>query len=141
MLPGVLLVVLWWRRGRLEWRRDVVPTLPFFALGAAAGLFTAWVERTYIGAQGADFHLSPIDRVLIAGRAMWFYLGKLFWPIGLNFEYPRWSVDQSAAWQYVFPLAVIALLTVCWLVRSRIARAACRLGGLYWNPVSGAGIR
>jgi hypothetical protein len=33
VLPGVLLVVLWWRRGRLEWRRDVAPTLPFFALG------------------------------------------------------------------------------------------------------------
>src|SRR4051812_5826714 len=119
VLPGALLVVFWWRRGRLEWRRDIAPTLPFFALGASAGLFTAWVERTYIGAEGAEFHLSPIERVLIAGRAMWFYLGKLFWPVGLNFEYPRWSIEQSAVPQYVFPLGVIALLAVCWVVRTR----------------------
>src|SRR3954471_22708958 len=80
VLPGVLLVVLWWRGGRRVSRRDVTPTLPFLALGATAGLFTAWVERTYIGAQGTEFHLSPIERVLIAGRAIWFYLGKLLWP-------------------------------------------------------------
>jgi protein O-mannosyl-transferase len=119
VLPGVLLVIFWWRRGRLEWRRDVAPTLPFFALGAMAGLFTAWVERTYIGAQGAEFHLSPIERVLIAGRAIWFYLGKLFWPVGLNFEYPRWSIDPSAAWQYVYPVGALALLAICWLGRKR----------------------
>ena len=119
VLPGVLLVVLWWRRGRLEGRRDIAPTVPFFALGAVAGLFTGWVERTYIGAQGADFHLGPIDRVLVAGRAIWFYLGKLFWPVDLNFEYPRWPIDQSAVPQYVFPFGVIALLAVCWLVRTR----------------------
>src|SRR4029079_16547659 len=34
-LPAALLVILWWQRGRVEWRRDVVPLVPFFALGAA----------------------------------------------------------------------------------------------------------
>jgi protein O-mannosyl-transferase len=119
VLPGVLLVIFWWRRGRLEWRRDIAPTLPFFALAASAGLFTAWVERTYIGAQGAEFHLSPIQRVLVAGRAIWFYLGKLLWPVDLNFEYPRWSIDPSAPLQYVYPLAALALLVICWLLRKR----------------------
>ncbi len=119
VLPGVLLVLFWWRRGRLEWRRDVVPTLPFFALGAAAGLFTAWVERTYIGAHGTDFHLSMIQRGLIAGRAMWFYLGKFFWPVNLSFEYPRWSIDQASVAQYLYPIAVLVLVAVCWLLRTR----------------------
>jgi hypothetical protein len=100
VLPGVLLVIFWWRRGRLEWRRDVAPTLPFFALGGTAGFFTAWVERTYIGAEGAEFRLNPIERVLIAGRAFWFYLGKLLWPADLSFEYPRWSIDRSPPWRY-----------------------------------------
>ncbi len=52
-LPAALLVIFWWQRGRLSWRRDVLPLMPFFLLGALAGLFTAWVERKLIGAEGA----------------------------------------------------------------------------------------
>jgi tetratricopeptide (TPR) repeat protein len=118
-LPGVLLLVCWWRRGRLDWRRDVLPTVPFFALGAAAGLFTAWIERTFIGAEGTEFHFSVIERGLIAGRAIWFYLGKIVWPRELSFEYPRWSIDQAAAWQYAYPLGVLALIAACWILRRR----------------------
>jgi tetratricopeptide (TPR) repeat protein len=118
-LPGVLLVLDWWRRGRLEWRRDVLPTLPFFTIGAGAGLFTAWVERTYIGAAGAGFELTPIERILIAGRAIWFYLVKIVWPYPLVFEYPRWTIDASAAWQYAFPIGVLALAAACWWMRGR----------------------
>ena len=51
-LPAALLVIFWWQRGRLSWRRDVLPLVPFFVLGAAAGVFTAWVERKLIGAEG-----------------------------------------------------------------------------------------
>ena len=43
-LPASLLVVFWWQRGRLTWRRDIRPLLPFFVVGAAAGIFTAYVE-------------------------------------------------------------------------------------------------
>ena len=118
-LPGVLLVLAWWRRGRLEWRRDVLPALPFFAIGAAAGLFTAWVEKTYIGAQGMEFRLSWLDRVLVAGRAIWFYLGKIVWPHPLVFQYPRWTVDSTIAWQYLFPLAALGLVAGCWWLRHR----------------------
>jgi 4-amino-4-deoxy-L-arabinose transferase-like glycosyltransferase len=49
-LPVDLLVVLWWRKGRVEWKRDVSPLASWILIGAAAGLFTAWVERTDIGA-------------------------------------------------------------------------------------------
>jgi hypothetical protein len=51
-LPAALLVIFWWKRGRLSWTRDFAPLLPWFALGAVAGLFTAWVERRMIGAKG-----------------------------------------------------------------------------------------
>src|ERR1039457_6762040 len=39
-LPGALLGGFWWQRGRLEWKRDLRPLLPWFALGASAGGFT-----------------------------------------------------------------------------------------------------
>lgn len=97
-LPAALLVVFWWRRGRLTWRGDFRPLAPFLAVGIAAGWFTAWVELTLIGARGADFELTAIERVLVAGRAVWFYLGKLAWPANLTFIYPRWEIDASVWW-------------------------------------------
>src|SRR5580658_8724373 len=107
-LPAVLLVIFWWRRGRLEWKRDVLPLLPWFALGISAGLFTSWVERTLIGARGADFLLTPAQRVLIAGRAICFYAGKLLWPTNLTFFYPHWKIDPGVWWQWMFPAGVLA---------------------------------
>ncbi len=118
-LPAALLVVFWWRRGRLDARRDVAPLLPWLALGAAAGLFSGWVERTYIGAQGGGFELSLAQRCLVAGREIWFYLGKLLWPANLIFIYPRWAVNAAEGWQWLFPAAALVLLAALWLARRR----------------------
>jgi tetratricopeptide (TPR) repeat protein len=118
-LPAALLVVFWWRRGRLSWPRDAVPLLPWFGLGAAAGLFSGWVERTYMGAQGADFSLSLAQRALVAGRAVWFYLGKLLWPAHLIFIYPRWRPEAAAGGEWLFPIGVAALVAALWLRRRR----------------------
>ena len=134
-LPAALLLIHWWRRGRPSWRRDVVPLLPFFALGAAAGLFTIWVERRLVGAEGAGFDLSAAQRILIAGRAAWFYLGKLVWPADLVFIYPRWKVDPAALAQYLYPLAALAALVALWRLRKRfpgaLAGALFFLGTLF----------
>ena len=126
-LPAVLLVVFWWQRGRLSWRRDVAPLVPFFIAGIAAGLFTAWVERTFIGARGAEFHLSLVERLLIAGRASWFYLAKLIWPVNLIFVYPRWQIDPAVWWQYLYPIGLVAAVVLLWRFRatSRAPLAAC----------------
>jgi len=118
-LPAALLVVFWWRRGTIDWRRDVAPLLPFFVLGIAGGLTTAWVEHTYIGADGADFQIAPLERLLIAGRAIFFYLGKVLWPANLVFVYPRWELDAGAWWQWLFPAGAIALVGAVWLRRRR----------------------
>lgn len=109
-LPAALLVLAWWRRGRLSWRDDVIPLLPWLVLGVAAGLGTAWLEVTQIGAAGNDFTLGVAEKVLLAGRVVWFYLGSLLWPAGLAFFYPRWTIDAGVAWQWLFPLATLAAL-------------------------------
>ncbi len=118
-LPAALLVIFWWQRGRLSWRRDVSPLLPLFVLGVVAGLFTAWAERTFIGAVGAAYDLSLLERCLIAGRAFWFYLGKLIWPVELVFIYPRWVISSAVWWQYVFPVAALLLAAGAWALRRR----------------------
>ena len=134
-LPGAILVTAWWRRGRLDWRRDVVPMLPWFVLGAAAGLFTGWVERKFLGADGASFDLSFAQRFLVAGRAIWFYLGKLAWPVDLIFIYPRWEVNAAAAWQWLFPAATLgviaSLLALCRWSRGPLAAFLFFVGSLF----------
>jgi tetratricopeptide (TPR) repeat protein len=134
-LPAALLVVLWWKRGRLDLRRDVRPLLPWFALGIAAGLFTAWVERTYIGAHGADFALTPLERFLIASRVPWFYAGKLLWPANLVFTYPRWNIDPHVWWQWLFPAGVAAALAIAARRRGWLAALLFFIGTLF--PVLG----
>jgi hypothetical protein len=121
-LPAAALLVLWWRRGRLAWR-DVWPLLPFFAVGLAMGSFTAHLERTHVGASGPEFAFSPAQRVLIAGRAVWFYAAKLAVPWPLSFIYPRWTIDAGQAWQWAFPVGVVVVVIVAlWLLRRRIGR-------------------
>lgn len=118
-LPAGLLVVFWWQRGRIDWPRDVVPLLPFFIAGAGVGAMTVWMERTFIGAEGSAFNFSFIERGLIAGRAVVFYLAMLAWPVNLTFSYARWHVSQDVWWQYLYPLAVLAVIGALWAIRGR----------------------
>ena len=114
-LPAALLVIFWWQRGTITFKRDVVPLLPWFVLGIVGGCFTAWVERVYIGANGTDFALTPVMRCLLAGRVVWFYLGKLLWPANLIFIYEHWNIDSSSVLQYFYPVALIALVAALYL--------------------------
>jgi tetratricopeptide (TPR) repeat protein len=118
-LPAAILVVLWWQRGRLSLRRDVAPLLPWFALAAGAAAMTSWMERTHIGASGADYDLGAAARFALAGRVMWFYLGKLLWPVHLSFVYPRWRIEEGGPIQYMGLLAAAAVLTAFWMIRRR----------------------
>jgi len=118
-LPAALLLVFWWKRGSLSWKRDVLPLVPFFIAGIGFGLFTVWLEQKFVGAEGPEFKLSFIERLLIAGRAFWFYLEKLLWPANLVFIYPRWNVSEWVWWQYLFPGVVLLLLTALWVRRWR----------------------
>ena len=119
-LPGALLVIFCWKRGTLSFKRDALPVIPLFILGAAAASFTVWIERSLIGAEGSAYGFTFVERVLIAGRVIWFYLGKLIWPLDLIFIYPRWQMSQTIWWEYLFPAAVVvALAILVWLCRWR----------------------
>ena len=118
-LPFALLVVLWWQRGRLDFRRDVLPVVPLVVLGIAAGLTTAWWEHEFNRTRAADFDLTFIERVLIAGRALWFQVSTLVWPANLTFSYPRWRIDAGVWWQYLYPIGAAAALVVAWSLRNR----------------------
>jgi tetratricopeptide (TPR) repeat protein len=136
-LPAALVVIVWWRRGTIDRRRDLWPLIPFVAAGAAAGLLTAWVEKTMIGARGAEFEFSFVERCVIAGRVIWFYLHTLVWPSNLMFNYPRWTISGGEWWQYVDLLAVLAVAGVLWWRRARGPLAALLVFCALLFPVLG----
>jgi len=119
-LPAAILVIVWWKRKSLL--REVGPLIPMFAIATGAALITIWMEKTRVGAAGADWSLSILERCLLAGRIPWFYAGKLLAPFGLVFIYPRWEIDAGAASQYLYPFAGLALIGVLWVYRVRIGR-------------------
>jgi tetratricopeptide (TPR) repeat protein len=120
-LPVALLIVLWWKRGRIAWR-DVAPLIPLVVVGACFGLLTVWLEKHHVGVQGDPWDLTPLGRCLLAGRILWFYAGKLAWPAQLLFVYPRWRVDPSQGWTYLFPLGAAAVVAGALALRRRIGR-------------------
>ena len=120
-LPAVILVLCWWRYGSVQ-KRHVLPLVPFFILGIGFGLLTAWLETHHVGAQGDEFDFNFIERCLIAGRALWFYLYKLIWPSDIMFIYPRWNIDAGQWWQYLYTLSYLIFLACLFFLRNRIGR-------------------
>ncbi len=121
-LPVTLLLIVWWQRARLN-RRDWLPLVPLLAIALLLGALTIYVEQHSGGAFGKVFHLDLRERVLVSGRSFWFYLGKLIFPYPLTFIYPRWQIDPTAPWQYLFPLATAALLATLFLFRRSLGKA------------------
>lgn len=120
--PAVVLLIGWWKNGRVEWQRDVRPSLPFFAIAIGMSVATAWLETNHVGAAGWEWNLTFPERCLIAGHAFWFYLGKLFYPSNLCFIYPRWHPDTGSFWQWLFPVTAMVALFLLWLGRNRLGR-------------------
>src|SRR4029077_11490913 len=108
-LPAVLLLILW-QHGRLS-RQSALLLVPLFVFGLALGVNTARLERTQVGASGTAFEWTLAERVIIAGRALWFYAGELVWPVNLAFMYPRWHLDERSpiAWCIVMAAVLIPL--------------------------------
>ncbi|HEU4418880.1 MAG TPA: tetratricopeptide repeat protein [Planctomycetota bacterium] len=120
-LPAALLVVLWWRDGRIT-RRALLGALPWLCAGAVLGGLTVFLEAEHVRAADPRFALHGAERLLVAGRALWFYLGCLAWPVGLCFQYPRWTLDVGDVVQWAWPAAALGVLAAAFLLRARLGR-------------------
>jgi len=117
MLPVVLGLCWWWIDGRWRWR-NIPALVPFAFISLSAAVWTIWEQKFHAGALGATWTQSWPERLIIAGRAIWFYLGKLVWPHPLIFIYPRWQIDASQALAYLPALAAAGGLIVLWWKRN-----------------------
>lgn len=137
--PVATLAIVWWKRGRIR-RDDLVSLIPFFVLAVGLGLATAGLERRHFWVSGSDWSPTLPERVLIAGRVFWFYLGKFVWPLGQVFIYPRWQIDAGRLLGWAAPVAVVAVVAVLARASGRIGRgpmAAAVAYGALIAPASG----
>lgn len=120
-LPASLVLILWLQHRAIDrWR--ILQVAPFAALGVGMGLLTIWWERFHQGTHGQLFALGLVDRILIASHAVWFYLGKLLWPVDLTFSYPHWTLQPWNPLAYGWLLAGIALCYAIYCAREDIGR-------------------
>jgi protein O-mannosyl-transferase len=122
MLPFVLALCVWWMRERIRWR-DALAFAPFALISVAASAWTIWEQRFHARAVGPDWVQTLPERLIIAGKAICFYLGKLIWPHPLIFIYPRWNIDSSTVVAYLPLLAVLAGLAALWFIQPKWGRA------------------
>ena len=119
MLPLVLVLCWWWTAREWRWR-DLLWLAPFFAISAVASGWTIWEQQFHSGALGLEWNQSVPERLIIAGNAVWFYLGKLIWPHPLIFIYARWASDASRLTEYLPGLAAAATWLILWWNRRRL---------------------
>ena len=121
-LPAVLLLVLWVKSEPVNWRR-ILQILPFLLLGFGMGLLSVWWEN-HLGNYLPKFHLlgGPLDRLLIATHALWFYAQKIFWPASLTFSYPRWNINADDWRQYLWLIGCLVVAAVLWFARRKLGR-------------------
>ena len=125
MLPAGLLLIAWWRRGRLE-AADLRATGPFFAVALGLGLVTLkfQLDRA-IRFPGPMPDLAA--RIAQAGWSAAAYLKEGLFPVGLMPIYPaiRSALPAATPWA-----GFAALLWLCWWKRESWGRHA--LLGLGW---------
>lgn len=121
-LPAALLLILWLKHKPIN-RFRFLQIVPFLAMGVGMGLLTMWWERYHIGTQGKMFALGLPERILVASHAVWFYLGKLVWPVNLTFSYPRWTINPANPLAYGWLLAGIGLVAAIGLGRRLTGRS------------------
>ena len=122
MLPFVIALCIWWMRAKIRWR-DALTLTPFALISALASGWTIWEQKFHAHAVGPDWAQTFPERMIIAGKAIWFYLGKLVWPDPLIFIYPRWDLDSSKVLAYLPLLAAFAGLVALWFIPAKWGRA------------------
>ena len=120
----VVVVLLHWARGHPFDARFARRALPYFALALLVG----WLHVT----REVVAPTLPLGtRLLIAARAVWFYIATFLWPSDLVAVYPRWSTEQARALgvSAAAGLATAALIGA-WQ-RRRLPRAAWFAAGFF----------
>ncbi|MDP8298807.1 MAG: tetratricopeptide repeat protein [Candidatus Tantalella remota] len=127
---SVPLLYEWWKNKRVG-LKVVRDTIPFAAVGLAGAINTIYLELYRVGAQGTSWSFLAVERVVLAGRILCFYVYKLLVPLNFVFIYPRWEINIFQWWQWLFPAAVLCVFLALIRYRGRIGRGALAVSIFY----------
>lgn len=85
--------------------------IPFFSLSAASAVLTILAQSS--GGAVGTFEAYPLSsRILVAIKALFFYLEKIFLPIGLSpyYPYPKNAVLTSI--EFLIPAILVVIITI-----------------------------
>jgi Tfp pilus assembly protein PilF len=124
-LPLAMVIWLWYSHERLTLRL-LLPVLPFLLMAIGVGTIDTLLAR---GQESVNFEFTLPQRIILAGRAVWFYASKAFLPTNLMTLYPKWDLESTSLLPYLYPLSAVVLGWVLWRVRGRIGKGplACSL--------------
>ena len=121
-LSTVILLIIWWKKDAIK-LKDIFLVTPFLLLGLILVRITIITEKVVVKTHGTDWDFSFAERFIIAGKALWFYLYKLIYPLNLAFSYPKWSIDSTVASNYLPSLVFLALIIGLWWFRDKVGRS------------------
>ena len=123
MLPFDLLLYSWWRHGRITWL-DCRRMLPYFAIAIVLGCITLYFQTSHYTESEVVRDRSILARLIGAGGAIFFYLGKFIVPVDLAPIYPRWNLNPpSLSKLMTLPLLALTLAAI-WTKRETWGRHA-----------------
>jgi hypothetical protein len=123
-LPLVLLIIDWYPLDRLATaaalRRALIEKIPLFLMAGVCAVMTMIAQQT---AMARAPQVDLVSRVLVACRALLFYLWKTLWPTGLSALYPHpGSVSSVAPGEYALYAGAAAAMTIVALAAGRRSR-------------------
>ena len=138
-LPAAILIWEWWKRGSVT-ATSFIRVIPMLLIGTVITLYdiSLFTARAHI-----EFEYSFVERVIAAGKALWFYPAKMLWPDPLPVVYSKWDVSPGGLLNWLPLLAVFALVFALWRARRRIGRgplAAALFFGATISPMLGLAV-
>jgi tetratricopeptide (TPR) repeat protein len=118
-LPIAILIYLWWEKGTIK-KNDFLSLLPFII--TAIILLSIDIKLAQQDSALTSFTLTPLQRFIVAGKSLWFYLGKLFWPTNLLTIYPRWNLEHYSIVEYLYPILFLMLLLLLYIGKRYFGR-------------------
>ena len=118
MLPMFLLLLAWWRRGRIA-KIDILKTAPHFALAITFGLMSVWYQTHQAIRAAIPQQENLFERLLAAAMAVWFYIWKAIFPANLSMIYPRWEISGVTPLTLLPLLSLVAIAVALWLARHK----------------------